>query len=170
VWVSGGRANLHIHRIAYTKWGKGVELYSSYFKAWRIYFFKESFILALKEEILDYFKCKSMGHFCRFDCEKLRICLLSKVIPYLKRKQTVFFHIDNGFVWDEQTLHNYVPPCFTVVEMHLLLYFSPCNSCFIVIHHSTHNFPYSAKYFIQPLLIFWDRNGFLGNVFYFPDQ
>jgi len=93
--------------------------------------------LALKEEILDYFKCKSMGHFCRFDCEKLRICLLSKVIPYLKRKQTVFFHIDNGFVWDEQTLHNYVPPCFTVVEMHLLLYFSPCNSCFIVIHHHT---------------------------------
>jgi len=25
VWVSGGGANLHIHRTAYTKWGKGVE-------------------------------------------------------------------------------------------------------------------------------------------------
>jgi len=31
--MRGGGAQLHIHRAAYTKRGKGVELHSSYFKA-----------------------------------------------------------------------------------------------------------------------------------------
>ncbi len=35
VWLSGGGANLHIYRSTYSKWGKGVELHSSYFKAWK---------------------------------------------------------------------------------------------------------------------------------------
>jgi len=30
LWVSEGRANLHIHQSLYTKWIKGVELHSSY--------------------------------------------------------------------------------------------------------------------------------------------
>ncbi len=42
VWLSGGGANLHIHRSAYSKWGKGVELHSSYFKAWENNFHKKS--------------------------------------------------------------------------------------------------------------------------------
>jgi len=33
--VSGGGAHLHIHRVAHTKLGKGVELHSRYFKTWR---------------------------------------------------------------------------------------------------------------------------------------
>jgi len=42
-WVEGGGggANLHIHRTANTKWDKGVELHSSYFKALQIIFFKK---------------------------------------------------------------------------------------------------------------------------------
>jgi len=32
VWVSRGVANLHIQRTAYTKWGKGVELHSSFLR------------------------------------------------------------------------------------------------------------------------------------------
>ncbi len=50
---SGGGANLHIHRSVYSKWGKGVELHSSYFKAWENYFHKKKFkyvILMIKEE------------------------------------------------------------------------------------------------------------------------
>ncbi len=30
MWLSGGGANLHIHRSAYSKRGKGVELHSRY--------------------------------------------------------------------------------------------------------------------------------------------
>lgn len=33
-----GRADLHIHRSVYTKWGKGVELHQSHFKPWRDFF------------------------------------------------------------------------------------------------------------------------------------
>ncbi len=36
--LSGGGANLHIHEFLYTKWGKDVKLYSSYFKTWINYF------------------------------------------------------------------------------------------------------------------------------------
>jgi len=55
--VSGGGANLHIHRTTYTKRGKDVELHSSYFKELKFFFFKEKniyifkyFILVLKDD------------------------------------------------------------------------------------------------------------------------
>jgi len=80
VWVSGGGANLHIHSTAYTKWGKGVELHSNYFKTWRNLFSRKKtckyVILVIHQGILGPYRC-SLLPFRRvlFNCLMHRLIL-----------------------------------------------------------------------------------------------
>lgn len=49
IWAGGG-AHLHIHESTYTKWGVGVVLHSSHFRAWQQYFQNKNVILIIKDE------------------------------------------------------------------------------------------------------------------------